>query len=131
MRRAPRALLELSHDTVASASVHASLLETLPHLATPSDRSPPCLARPSPVRQSVEAGQELHELWRDYGGRADVRDAVALETLAETAAEVRSEGGGRVRPCARLQGPRQATRPNNKATNTATTLLRGQQPRAG
>lgn len=41
--------------------------------------------------QAVDAANELFELFRDYSGKPDVKDAVALETLAETATHVRSQ----------------------------------------
>ncbi|KAG2454516.1 hypothetical protein HYH02_000363 [Chlamydomonas schloesseri] len=41
--------------------------------------------------RAVDAANELFELFRDYGGKPDVKDAVALETLTETALHVRSQ----------------------------------------
>ncbi|GIL64289.1 hypothetical protein Vafri_18269 [Volvox africanus] len=39
----------------------------------------------------VDAASDMYELYRDYGGKHDVKDAVALETLHETGAQVRAQ----------------------------------------
>ncbi|GLC39959.1 hypothetical protein PLESTM_000973400, partial [Pleodorina starrii] len=39
----------------------------------------------------VDAANDMYELYRDYGGKHDVKDSVALETLHETGAQVRAE----------------------------------------
>ncbi len=58
---------------------------------------PVCHLAPSipPCAQSVDAASELCELFRDYGGRPDLKDQVALETMQELAAKVRQGNSGR------------------------------------
>ncbi|GFR46074.1 hypothetical protein Agub_g7539 [Astrephomene gubernaculifera] len=41
--------------------------------------------------KAVDVAAEMYDLYRDYGGRTDVKDAVALETMHELALQVRGQ----------------------------------------